>query len=124
MIKNKAIRELFLIYKQSARSRKLIFDLTQSEFEIYVNDNCFYCNSEPTRKKVAWNLTTKRVDRCMFNGIDRLDNTEGYYPANCVTCCWRCNKMKMEMSLEDFFTQILRIYNTHLKHELKGVSDL
>lgn len=30
-------------------------------------------------------------------GIDRLDSRKGYTPRNCVSCCWRCNRVKSDV---------------------------
>ena len=44
-------------------------------------------------------------------GIDRKDNNKGYTNDNCVPCCGFCNKMKMDHSIDEFYSQIIRIYN-------------
>ena len=45
------------------------------------------------------------------NGIDRIDNTLGYFKTNCATACTDCNRAKMEMSQSDFLTLVKLIYN-------------
>ena len=38
---------------------------------------------------------------------------------NCVTCCYRCNYMKSNMSTEEFLDQIKAIYNHSVGLEKK-----
>lgn len=45
----------------------------------------------------------------VYNGIDRIDSSHGYTKDNIVTCCKICNKMKMDMSLDNFIEQIYKI---------------
>jgi hypothetical protein len=50
-------------------------------------DACFYCGflSEDT-----------------LNGIDRMDNRQGYITGNCVGCCKTCNFMKKSLDAHTF----------------------
>jgi len=63
----------------AARRDKGIFKLTFEEFSTLVNGACYYC-----AHKVEGEV----------NGIDRINNDEGYTPTNCVSCCEKCNLMK------------------------------
>jgi len=38
----------------------------------------------------------------VYNGIDRIDNTKGYTPENCVPCCFEVNAMKRDFSEQRF----------------------
>jgi hypothetical protein len=38
----------------------------------------------------------------LYNGIDRINNEEGYTSNNTVSCCFTCNRMKGTMSSEEF----------------------
>ena len=35
-------------------------------------------------------------------GVDRVDSSKGYAPANAVTCCWGCNGAKMARTVPEF----------------------
>lgn len=48
-----------------------------------------------------------------YNGIDRLNNDEGYTVENTVTCCSVCNRAKHTMGFEAFRAWIARVY-THI----------
>jgi len=46
----------------------------------------------------------------IYNGIDRVDNAIGYLTDNCVACCKVCNRAKLQMSKNEFFDHIKKIY--------------
>jgi len=50
------------------------------------------------------------------NGVDRIDPTCGYVLSNCQPACWRCNRMKANLSEEKFLTKIRLIYE-HKLHQ-------
>lgn len=74
-----------------------IFTLTKEEF-YYFRDKCkcYICNKETMKNHK--------------NGIDRLNNNEGYYIGNSLTCCGTCNIMKKDRKLEDFIQLCENIY--------------
>jgi len=115
VIINKASRGAYNSYRGAAKSRGLNFYLCIDEFVTLVSQDCFYCGRSPQTENSVYNHKTKKVDTCMRNGIDRLDNNVGYEIDNCVPCCIMCNRMKMNNTLEDFFIQVSRIYNLHIK---------
>jgi hypothetical protein len=47
------------------------------------------------------------------NGIDRVDNNNGYILDNCKSCCGDCNYMKKTFTIESFFVKMQAIYHTH-----------
>lgn len=106
-IKDKFIRSIMQDYKKSAEIRGLNFLLDSNNFEQLILDNCSYCQSEPSNK-----IIDKIGNTLYYNGIDRVDNTLGYVPDNCVTCCRICNWAKKDLSREEFFSWIKRVYNT------------
>lgn len=77
-------------YRNDATKRGYDFDLSKEEFKQLVLDPCFLCGKKETQY-VSYRKTGS-VFR--FNGIDRLDNTEGYNVKNCLPCCKRCNTLK------------------------------
>jgi hypothetical protein len=36
----------------------------------------------------------------VYNGIDRLDNTKGYTIDNIVPCCYKCNVLKKDFTID------------------------
>lgn len=88
-------------YRQGARSRKLSFQLTKSQIKTLCLGKCHYCWSSPMEDALG-------LER---NGIDRVDNVEGYTISNTVTCCQMCNRMKLNFTTDNFFHHVARIYN-------------
>jgi hypothetical protein len=101
---------LFYVYKQTAKKRNISFKLNKDQFESLISEDCLYCGTHPnTIKKI-------RNSIFLYNGIDRVDNTCGYEPDNCVPCCKVCNRSKSDMTKEEFLAWVSRIY----KHELEA----
>jgi hypothetical protein len=75
-------------YKDRATKSGIPVELTDTEFVEYFNDICFYCGREP--------------DETELNGIDRVDNNDGYNICNCVSCCKHCNYMKNSLGVYIF----------------------
>lgn len=100
-----AFNQTFVSYQGQARRRKIGFNLSKDEFKKITSQNCFYCGNVPTNeyKNKCWNGSYK------YNGIDRIDNTQGYIKDNIVPCCFICNIMKGQMSLNQFKEHINQI---------------
>lgn len=81
-------------YIWGANKRGLAWELTRLEHDILIHGPCRYCNHFNESKTI---------------GIDRVDNTDGYYPDNCVPCCKTCNIMKMAMTAEEFIERCRRV---------------
>lgn len=93
-----AFNETYFSYIKSARLRGYDFDLTKEEFRHIVTKPCVYCGEALTqeKKKTSCNGNFK------YTGIDRYDNTKGYTVENSVPCCKRCNRIKSDMSINEF----------------------
>jgi hypothetical protein len=95
-----AYNSLMANYRCGAKDRNLEFKLTKEQFHSIVQENCFYCDKEPSSK-------LKKHDQIFYyNGIDRVDNDKGYLITNCVPCCKSCNSKKKATSA----LMILRAY--------------
>jgi hypothetical protein len=99
---------LFSKYKKTAKERGLQWLLSKDTFDVLINQECFYCGVSP-KQKYKTNSRSKNV--YFYNGIDRVDNTQGYTAENCVTCCKVCNWAKNAFSIEDFLDWVYRISN-------------
>lgn len=101
-----AFNRVMDIYLNNARSRNLNFSLTEEECRQLFAGNCHYCNAGPSKvKKSSGN------GEFIYNGIDRVNNLLGYSKNNCVSCCFLCNVMKLNLEYETFVSQIIKIYN-------------
>lgn len=90
-----ALRTKFRNYKKSALIRKIEFKLTDEEMAQYFLSPCKICGKES--------------DSVNSNGIDRIDNTEGYYTKNCRTLCGPCNYAKGKGTEEEFHIWLNRL---------------
>lgn len=91
-----------IIYKYKLRSKKenIYWELSKEDCRRLFKDDCFYCGIEPSRKKIICS------SEYIYNGIDRVNNNIGYTLENSVSCCMRCNYMKSDMNLDDFYNHI------------------
>ena len=76
--------------KHFAKERNKEFTLTEEEFRDIVVRPCEYCGDFHNK----------------LRGIDRVVNTKGYIPGNCVPCCLRCNRAKWTSSKKTFLDWI------------------
>lgn len=98
---------LYSRYKRIAEKRNLTFKLSIREFLKLTIQRCYYCNMLPFNILKNKNGHGKYI----YNGVDRLNNEKGYTIKNCVPCCKICNRMKLNMSENEFLNHIDKIYN-------------
>lgn len=114
--KDAAYRAKATSYKASAKHRKLIFELSIDEAVKFLKGDCYYCGIKPSTN---FNLKNKRINKhksqlnahVLYNGLDRINNFKGYTIKNTVSCCAKCNYMKLTMTKQEFLNQIQKIYN-------------
>jgi len=100
-----SFNHIYLSYEKGAKRRNLEFNLTKEQFRELTNKNCFYCSSPPTntfKLKFAYG-------ECIYNGIDRVDNSKGYNIENCVPCCKKCNLAKGTMTQDEFYSWVKNV---------------
>ena len=91
--------------KSNAKSRGIIWSLShQQAFEI-IQKPCMYCRT-----------TIRKI------GIDRVINSDGYIPFNCVPCCNRCNRKKTNNRKKDLLRFLYAI--EQVEQNTKGAMDL
>lgn len=115
------ISQLIGSYKRRASKRGYTWALDREEFIILTSSFCRFCGIEPLQVSISHDPTLseagKQNSKYIYNGIDRWDNTKGYSLDNCVPCCGECNRMKSDMSGEEY---IMRIEKQH-KHLRQNV---
>ena len=79
-------------YKSNAKTRNYPFNLTFEQFITFWQKSCYYCG-----------------DEIETIGLDRVDNSRGYEIDNVVPCCKICNRMKLNMSKDDFINHYKKI---------------
>lgn len=101
-------KKVYRSYITRAKTYKIDFSLTDDEFYSLTQNKCYYCGIEPSRISKAW---SKYSPDFIYNGVDRIDSNIGYTVENCVTCCTKCNYAKSTMSLDEFKSWIIKLYN-------------
>lgn len=92
-------------YKLLAGRRGYCFTLTDEQFRALTKGECHYCGSPPSQVSRGRNSNGDYV----YNGIDRLNNSDGYTTENAVSCCFTCNDMKGKLDEHAFIERILAI---------------
>lgn len=110
-----AANGVILMYKQAAKDRNLDWALTKDEAIQLMSKECYYCGAAPTQRKI----TASDTGIYIHNGIDRVNNSIGYILTNCVPCCKFCNYAKRNVTKDEFFAHIKRIYDKH-KEEIES----
>lgn len=74
--------------QRRAKKKGLLLNLCMEQVKKMISCNCLYCDQKP--------------DEGHSNGLDRINNKDGYVIHNVVPCCARCNWMKVDWPLQDF----------------------
>jgi hypothetical protein len=106
-ITDRLTNQSLYVYKLGAIYRNLKFELTNDEFKTLIFNNCYYCNNILKHDKIIG----KNKYELYYNGIDRINNKEGYTISNSVSCCIICNIAKSDMTIEEFYNWINLIAN-------------
>lgn len=106
-------------YKASAQRRKLVWSISDEEFVEIASHPCYYCGAKPIRKRFRPGYASDT----MFNGVDRVNNDEGYWLGNLVSCCKACNLSKRTRSVKEFCTWAARLYHHLVDTGLIGEPD-
>lgn len=80
-------------YLQNANYRGLTCELSPDQFIALFNQPCDYCG-----------------DQDALNGVDRIDNSQGYISGNVAPCCSICNTMKKKMTKDEFLSWVNKIH--------------
>ncbi len=111
-------RELLGAYKANAKKRGFCWELTDEDFRRITQSPCFYTNRIPASIMKACS-----GEVYIYNGVDRLDNSQGYTLENSVACCGVVNKMKMDLPLEEFL-HLCRVISRNEAKRRKGIQQI
>jgi len=109
-----AFRRILHSYKKGAETRGYAWELSDKDAKALMMANCVYCGAHPANKSKRYDNTGDFI----YSGIDRVDNSVGYTPDNSVSCCKKCNRMKMDLGYEEWLEQITKIY----EHLMSGAT--
>ncbi len=102
---NTILTRAFADHRHRARKRDLPFTLTREQFCALVSQPCTYCGGHSFRN----HFTTAKLPPEACNGVDRIDSSAGYTPANSVPCCATCNRAKSDMPVTAFISWLFAI---------------
>jgi hypothetical protein len=105
-----AATSLFATYRTKAKRQGKDFNLSEEQFLQLTQQDCYYCGSRPSN----YLNSPKHYGGYVYNGIDRVDNTQGYIPENLVPCCKHCNLAKRTLTISEFISLVRKIYERHL----------
>jgi len=108
-----SFNEIYRQYKATAKLKNRKFKLTKKQFRYLTSLNCSYCNSKPNT--IRKTHIKKYNGAYQYNGIDRVDNDQGYTIENSVTCCELCNRMKAKLTKDKFLSHIFKIFLRSIK---------
>jgi hypothetical protein len=112
-----AFNELFRQYQKNAIKLGRTFTLPVDRFRELVTQACHYCGQPPTQQgthgRSLRRTQVTRQEPFLYNGLDRIDNGQGYEEGNVIPCCKRCNWMKSDLS-QSAFLDHLRCIVKHL----------
>lgn len=97
-------------YKNNAKTREKLYDLTKEKFDDLINGMCKYCKRTPRPGT--------------FFGIDKIDPNGNYTENNCVTACTSCNWAKWDQLEEDFVDRDKRISDRYFAGCFKDLPDV
>jgi len=114
-----------IVWKNNLRDGNIGFD----EFFRLSQLPCEYCGRPPT---ITWNIsfsnknvseTQKLYGDFTYNGLDRIDSSQGHILGNVVPCCYPCNMAKGDMTTEEFILHNERQY-LHLTERREKLKQL
>ena len=114
------LKKIFKAYKFRASKKSIPWELSMDQFAAICSEPCAYCGAEPVHKEWLfgsnYNSTVRRFrSKEKFNGVDRINNDNGYVSNNVAPCCKTCNHMKARMSVSDFLGHI-KVIMAHIGH--------
>lgn len=101
---------LFAKYKAGAKKRGIVFELAFDGFITLCQSACDYCGASPSQSVKRRASYEHFHGDFIHNGIDRVDNNQGYVVGNCVACCSICNVMKNTLTKSQFLEHVKRIH--------------
>lgn len=104
---------LFYNYKRNATKRGVDFVLTIEQFKDITKSICHYCGEPPSQIISKGHSKKHKVLKhaeYKYNGVDRINSNIGYHIDNVVSCCWKCNTAKNDMTLMEFKNKVINIY--------------
>jgi len=110
-----SFNNLYYTYIRHAKKRNLCFELSKDFFKNITKQNCYYCGVEP-KQMAKWQGYNGGYT---YNGIDRINSSNGYVENNVVPCCGTCNVAKKDYDRKEFLFWVERVYKHSIEDRLK-----
>jgi hypothetical protein len=104
-----AKHRVWLTYKRNAKKSNRLWELTIDQFTTLTQNTCYYCGRLPSGICGGKDINGPYI----YNGIDRINNDQGYTSGNVLSCCKICNWAKGKMAYSDFMSYIQQLTNYH-----------
>lgn len=101
-------KHIYRHYERSAAKRGYPFEISLEEFTLFLFQPCFYCGRAPANQAT---LLCRQKRKFIYQGLDRINNNNGYTPDNLVSCCIDCNRAKSNLTQDEFLLWINTAYN-------------
>ena len=115
------VTALMCASKSSAINHKpypVEFSLNREQYRKLIDGECFYCGKSKTETR---SFKKSRIEdsnvhfgksyKCV--GIDRIDSSKGYTTDNSISCCTKCNRMKLDLPQKEFIERCAAIARRH-----------
>ena len=102
-------RAVYVRYQGKCIRRNIVFNISFDEFMTLAGLPCYYCGRVKVNTQVV-----PSGEIFKYNGMDRIEPSEGYVLDNVVSCCGWCNTAKFEVSAEEFIENCKRV----VEHQL------
>ena len=106
-------------YVGGARLRGIEWALSSEDFFAMVVQPCHWCGVAPSRDV---RCGPRPNGNFVCSGLDRVDNTRGYFRDNVVPCCTVCNHAKKDMTADAFGGWLDRIANFRTTRKEKAAA--
>lgn len=113
---------LFKDYKNKALYRGYNFELSFVKFIDLIENPCYYCGTKFSNKRIKKYNLFSGIYR--YNGIDRVNNKEGYTENNVVSCCSVCNQAKHKLDKDFFLNWVEKVSSFQKEKNEKTIKNL
>ena len=93
-------------YERGARERGYSWELTRDDVRRLISSDCHYCGAAPATTTRQWRGGGAKF---LYNGIDRVDNSQSYREGNVLPCCGPCNHHKGTSTYDEFVAYLDRV---------------
>lgn len=94
-----SVKDCVNVLRGQAKRRGLEVPESFATYVAIMTQPCVYCGQ------------FDKEDKCYgkFNGVDRVNTSQGYVKNNCVPCCWWCNTIKWKKTTEEMYEHLRKI---------------